>query len=594
MSLDWKWVVGTVVAVAGVVAGTGALTNDAPSIDTIDVANSANLVSKDGSELLYSANPEMLSLVANAKDSEGQDKLSYSWKVEEVLSDGSLREVDTSSGQTINFTPSKTGAFNIRSLVSDGGFFGLSPKSDTQLFSLTVVEPDKPIAQMTLSNSRVSLGEVINLDGRSSTFQKGVAAPRYFWSVSSDGRVQNIGRGSQLTFTPNAPGEYSVQLRIVDQYSAESSATQTLVVDLPELPRASIRAERLKVTMNEDVRLSGTPSDSRYSLKWSIGSDPAVMGTSDSYVFSSSEPGVFRLNYRIADQWQEGVPAVQPIEVLQARNLSADNMQEVNGVRVFDYSGTELVLVGQIKTNGVPTTFKAHTIRSDSAVITAFSTTATSGGNGANGNPGPDGKRNGAIGGDGVDGVTGRAGISGSAAGLIRIEAQRLVGSLTVNANGQPGGNGGAGGNGGKGGMGHRGNNGSSNVLDCGRGPQSGGNGGAGGNAGSGGNGGDGGAAASVVIVLGEVDSDARLSISATGGTGGAPGSAGTPGKGGSGGKRGAAPGICTQTAKNGSTGSPGSRGVDGASGIVGLPGTIELIIGDGPVKTATGNLSFP
>lgn len=125
----------------------------------------------------------------------------------------------------------------------------------------------------------------------------------------------------------------------------------------------------------------------------------------------------------------------------------------------------------------------------------------------------------------GGPGQCGAEGAPGGSAGAIAIRAGKVLGSLTLLANG------GRGGRGQDGGIGAPGANGTNGGDE-----QSGGTGGTGGAAGAGGAGGRGGDSGRVSVATLERIDEGALTISARPGAGGAPGVAGRPGSGGAGG----------------------------------------------------------
>ena len=147
----------------------------------------------------------------------------------------------------------------------------------------------------------------------------------------------------------------------------------------------------------------------------------------------------------------------------------------------------------------------------------------------------------------------------------------RIVGKLTIDLSGRPGGDGGKGSNGGPGGRGAQGDNAASGLFDCKHGPGRGGDGGPGQGGEDGGAGLDGGAGG--VLVLAGPDPDAlqrSVAYASHGGPAGRGGSGGKGGDGGPPGPGGSASGLCSGT---GPSGAAGPRGADGKPGTDGKPG---------------------
>lgn len=579
-------------AVSGVVVGAGIFSNDAPQMDQILVENQTALIDGEGKKLILGDPQELLELSTTAKDSEGIDALKFSWSIYKI-EENQPEAIAAGMGRFHAFSPKEVGVYEIRFRVTDGGFWGLAAKSDEVRHRVSVVLPNAPVARIVASSEQIEVGETVSLDASTSSFQSGGRRPSFNWTVIVGNESFQIGRGSSVTFTPERPESHIVQLQMVDQFDTEDSSELVLEVDLVELPQARIQAARKIISPNEQVRLDGVPNSQELSFAWTLGNDDAILGTSSTFLFSSPNPGEHELKFRIGDQWQVGETVSEVIKVLQSRQISDVEATIIEGTKFYNYEGQQLILEGEFLTNGVPTVILAHTIQSKDATIRAFSADAKSGAVGATGAPGASGNSNGASGLPGGNGGVGARGADGASAGLIRIEATRLFGDLTIDNSGQNAGSGGAGGTGGVGGNGFRGNNGASGLFDCSRGPQSGGNGGAGGSAGNGGDGGDGGDAGPVKVEVGETGERATLDIRAVGGTGGNEGSAGAAANGGSGAPRGSAPGNCSQTARNGVAGANGGSAIDGSTGQTGQTQIIEILIDGQPARTASGSVLY-
>jgi Trypsin-like peptidase domain len=208
-----------------------------------------------------------------------------------------------------------------------------------------------------------------------------------------------------------------------------------------------------------------------------------------------------------------------------------------------------------------------------------------------NGQPGEAGKPGGQAGGDGQNGGSGLQALSGGpgeggkpgrSGGSFFLDVTEFEpannATLTVVANGEPGGTGGAGGPGGIGGPGGAGRNRGGNAV-CGGAvsPGNGGPGGKGGTGGAGGYGGPGGDGGQIEYASTLADSVAanRLVLLAPGGRGG---SGGVSGQGGARGPGGAAGGgnHCGGGGDAGAVGPPGDAGAVGSTGTQGKYGDIR------------------
>ncbi|MGB3315237.1 MAG: caspase family protein [Albidovulum sp.] len=588
----WK-VLGAAIAVAAMSLGVALLTERPPRLLGFEVMNAHELRDPSGHSLILSRRPEPLELTVTAQDRGWSGDLRYEFLVLRKQEDGDwVRELN-GIGRDLRFVPELPGLHDVRYLVTDGGLFNLWPKRAEVGFQFSVNKASAPEPRIRLNPHVVTLGDGSDLESSGTLVEPGPRPETYEWRVLLEGGIVWKGQGENVTFLPEKPGNYIVELEVTDSYGQRGTGTAELRVVAPRLEEPRIRADRLVVSRNESVNLKGLPHDDDLTFVWSVGDDPARLSTSDEYVFSSTTPGGHVVHFKVGDRWGQSDSASETITVLEPAELDQAFLREVNGTKVYDYSGRELILNGSFVTGGDPILIRAHTIRAAQATIQAFPVSAQPGSAGASGPRGSSGSGTGTPGAAGGSGELGGNGSDGGSAGNIRIEAERLFGTLRIDNSGQSAGSGGQGGAGGAGGNGARGNNASSGAFDCSRGPQNGGNGGAGGDAGRGGNGGDGGDAGAVEVRLGEVDPDALVEVLAQGGDGGAPGSPGTPGSGGAGASRGSANGLCRQTASNGSGGSSGQQSAPGAAGTAGTDGAIQIVIGGQLARVATGTLEF-
>jgi hypothetical protein len=585
-----------------VLASSGVFSNDAPSITEFVVSNSSQISDRTGKTILVGAVDETLSMQATAIDAGGADGLEYEWAVFESDADDAKtkRSIASSTGTAFRFQPGKPGRYKVELRVEDKGFFGLSRKSDVRIHHFTARQALPPKARILISSTDIRLGELISTSAETSVIEARnpmYPEPEFNWVLSRRGDVQETQRGEKVKFKPTEPGDYSLRLTMKDSYGQSAEASSSFLVRAPSLPSPSIRAERLTVSPGEAVLLEGRPNDDRYRLAWFTqeGIVGRPVSSSATFEFSSIAPGIHPLTYAIFDQWNGSKSTVQRMEVLRSTVLDPDHFEDAgDGARIFDYSGQEIVLVGTLYTGGKRTVLRAHTIRSEGGAILSFpdDATGTPGRAGNNGRPGSPGRESGSDGARGADGEFGARGADGAAAGDLVLIAERLFGDLEIMNNGMTGGPGGQGGSGGRGGDGQNGRAGASGAFDCSRGPQDGGDGGPGGNAGRGGDAGDGGHGGKVTISLAEIEEGATLRVSATGGRPGAIGLSGERGAGGSGRPRGSAPGLCTQTASNGSNGSRGAAAPNGEQGQRGSSAVISLTVGS-ENRVATGTLRY-
>ncbi len=576
----------------------GFFANSPPTVSTIAVVQSDRLADRAGQRILLGPVPEVLRLrVTPPEDDWGSDNIDVSWSVSRE--DGTDR-VPLGKALNVEFRPTSKGRFIVEVEARDqGNGLGLNDAVASQTWLVTVEEPIEPEARIRAQSSTdITLGETFRATASGSQFeQAATGGPTLNWRVQTPSLTRELGSDSTLSFRPSAPGEYTVFLELLDQFEQRDEASILLSVSPAPIPSPRVELERHTVSPNEIVIAVGRPQADQLAPSWNsvAPSGNTSSGSGRTFAFSSNEPGQHRLEFTISDAYQQSRSTNASVTVLNSTVLNQTSFTERSGTRVYDFSGQEVILTGTLETNGVPIELVAHTIRSEEGIVRSFASefstaNAQSGDSGNNGRHGATNGANGSAGGNGTRGSDGR---TGSNAGSVSIIAQRLIGHLTVDNSGMAGGNGGDGGDGGRGGNGANGNSGASGAFDCRRGPQSGGNGANGGRAGDAGNGGSGGNGGEIKVVIAEPLSDDSgiLAVSA-GGSPGNAGSPGTPGQRGEPGARGSAPGLCRQTARNGSPGTQGASGASGADGKAGENGSITVIV-DGEARVASGELEL-
>ncbi|OUR98072.1 hypothetical protein A9Q81_11950 [Gammaproteobacteria bacterium 42_54_T18] len=282
-----------------------------------------------------------------------------------------------------------------------------------------------------------------------------------------------------------------------------------------------------------------------------------------------------------------------PVKITENISLNTDT--------AIGKKNADCILPKSITTNGYNLDILCdEVIASDTSIVTGFKKAKPANNNGKSkdGTKGTDGT--GEKGVNGVDGISGVSGSDGNNSGRILIEANSLVGNLSINNLGQAGGDGGQGGSGGHGGKGGQGKAAKGvdcvnlvvgKVCNCKGGPGRGGKGGDGGDAGVGGAAGSGGDSGNISVNLGSTDG--IITILARGGSEGKPGMPGTSGDKGQGGAEGVLHG-CDSANRVGSSGIDGITSTKGAVGSLGKNGMIKLRIDGKEISESGGTVRYP
>ena len=164
-------------------------------------------------------------------DEAGDSIETFAWSV--VDPDGLALEFDAEdvTGVEFCFTPEKSGIYKTYLVVNDGEL-----DSDPAEFEITVGENGKPTAAIdVLGDGTFNPGESVCMSSVKSTDPEDDALT-YEWTVSlwpeGSAPVQDDPTQEQFCFTPDLPGEYTVQLIVTDVHgNASDPVMETITVE---------------------------------------------------------------------------------------------------------------------------------------------------------------------------------------------------------------------------------------------------------------------------------------------------------------------------------------------------------------------------
>ena len=414
---------------------------------------------------------------------------------------------------------------------------------------------------------------------------------------------------TMFSWTPSKTGPYMLKLLVIDNQDCppwrnhvfgssgcQKSITRTLpFVVVPKTNpnlQVSISQRQVKpgeeVVINLDDRLGldGSPAD----LKWSLNGQarPTVDKASNDIRFAApNNAGIYDVSIVATDRF--GLKAHQSV-LFEVRlpetqaaapakgNSGSNNTELCSGLGEYELSAPISIndpnatcsLPALLKTNGKSFSLQVKQIVANNSRIVAFDPRVTQEPKGTSETP------------------------SGRAAGAIVLVATDFTGALTINNDGERGGDGSDGGAGMAGSTGSNGSNAASGLFDCRRGAERGGNGGNGQPGQKGGNAGSGGGGGLVDLNITNFRVGSRIDVTSFGGAGGIPGKGGPGGPGGPGGSGGSPIGLCSGSGPNGLPGQNGPSGPSGQPASTGENGTIRVFRGDQQQLIKSGSATLP
>ncbi|MEL6870234.1 MAG: PKD domain-containing protein [Pseudomonadota bacterium] len=127
-------------------------------------------------------------------------------------------------GEVVTFSYPNTGYLVVRLVVSDND--GLTSEAEGIVDIVGMLsEPPTAAFDITPATTQV-VGSTFSFDAARSTDDEGIIG--YSWDFGNDGSFE--ASGEQATFTPNAPGDYEILLRVTDADGQFNDAVETITV----------------------------------------------------------------------------------------------------------------------------------------------------------------------------------------------------------------------------------------------------------------------------------------------------------------------------------------------------------------------------
>lgn len=226
-----------------------------------------------------------------------------------TLTDNSLglniveRNVDWGDGMTDSDSPFqhtflRPGRFTVSYTIrSEDG------RHDTVEQTVEVRLPAAPVAQMELSQARITLGQSVTLSDRTTS-----ASDRR-WTAG----MEMVSELAELRWKPESPGRYRVRLTVHDDFGQSDSTEQVVDVLPPPPPKADFRINQEKILPGDTVVLTSKVSPKPVECLWTVG-DRQLKGTS--VTWTATEPGEFPVSLAITDSYGQSSSTKRNLTVI--------------------------------------------------------------------------------------------------------------------------------------------------------------------------------------------------------------------------------------------------------------------------------------
>lgn len=152
---------------------------------------------------------ETVQLAAGESTSGGDTIVEYRWQIAET----------ELFGQQVEYTFDDPGEHDITLQVTTE-----HDRTDTQTHTVTVDLPPEPEASITIDPEQPSVGETVELDGTESE-QPNTELTAYDWQIDAEQRS-----GAVIEYIFPSAGEYTVELRVTDEFDREATTERVTSV----------------------------------------------------------------------------------------------------------------------------------------------------------------------------------------------------------------------------------------------------------------------------------------------------------------------------------------------------------------------------
>ncbi|NJR72478.1 MAG: PKD domain-containing protein, partial [Gammaproteobacteria bacterium] len=214
--------------------------------------------------------------------------VTYSW---------SFGDGNTALGQTVNHAFAADGTYTVTLLASN------SLGSEIRQVLITITN-EAPVADANIDQN-VLVGEVVTLDGLSSTDEDGHLPLSYGWRQSG-GPLVVLNDAASATPSFTAPGAAAVlafQLVVTDTFGLASEPDTVLIVVRDINPGAVQAANNGPTTLGNTTVLSATANGTNLQYEWDFGDGQTGTGQSVNHIYANE--GVYIASVRVSNTTDE-------------------------------------------------------------------------------------------------------------------------------------------------------------------------------------------------------------------------------------------------------------------------------------------------
>lgn len=221
---------------------------------------------------------------------------------------------------------------------------------------------DAPTASMSVSDTSVEAGDLVNFDGSGSTASDGSTINRYQWDFNYDGIWD--AEGTTTSFTYNTAGTYIVQLKVTDGLGETDTDTRTVYVSTiqPEAGFVYSPDDYPHPTTLDTIQFTDTSNDPDGTIAswyWSFGD--WTTSTENNPTHSYTTGGTYTVSLTVTDNDGASDTETKSIMVIELATITgtvkdADD-SPISGatIKLYDAGKTTTVETATTSTDGTYT-----------------------------------------------------------------------------------------------------------------------------------------------------------------------------------------------------------------------------------------------
>lgn len=199
----------------------------------------------------------------------------------------------TGSGETVKYSYSRPGKYQITLMVEDDGQSLCTQARDTHLIRINT----PPVPRLNMKKIG-AVGETIKLDATGSVDSDGEII-QYHWDFGDNTTAE----GEKVSHQWENPGRYTVRLRVTDDVGLGNSSTEETAEIVINAPPVALAEYREVIAAQEEVLFDGTvsfdPDGTIRKYVWDTGDGTTKEGGTIRHAYKS--PGVYTVSLTVTD-----------------------------------------------------------------------------------------------------------------------------------------------------------------------------------------------------------------------------------------------------------------------------------------------------